>query len=85
MTFLAARTDTPSRRDVLLDLPSASYGGTWIYELTPGPSPSETTLRITETGFIKPPFYRFMMAHIFGPTSNLDQYMSDIKAAAARP
>jgi len=30
MTFLATRTEAPSRRDVLLDDPNASYGGTWI-------------------------------------------------------
>ena len=85
MTFLATRTEAPSRRDVLLDDPNASYGGTWTYELTPGPSPASTTLHITETGFIHPPLYRFMMAHIFGPASNLDQYMADIQAAAGKP
>jgi hypothetical protein len=84
MTFLATRTDAPARREVLLDDPNASYGGTWIYELSPGPAPQTTTLDITETGFIHPPIYRFMMAHIFGPTHNLDQYMTDIIAAAAK-
>jgi hypothetical protein len=85
MTFLAVRTDPPMRRDVTLDDPSASYGGTWTYELSPGPSPATTTLRITETGFIKPPIYRFVMAHVIGPTHNLDQYMKDIQTAAAKP
>ena len=85
MTFLAVRTDPPVRRDVQLDDPHASYGGTWTYELSPGPSPSTTTLRITESGFIKPPVYRFVMAHVFGPTRNLNQYMKDIQTAAAKP
>ncbi len=84
MTFLATRTEAPSRRDVLLDDPGASYGGTWIYELSPGPSPNTTSLRITEAGFIKPPIYRFIMAHVIGPTSNLDQYMKDIQAQAKK-
>lgn len=84
MTFLATQTVAPVRREVLLDEPKASYGGTWIYELAPGPTPSSTNLRITETGFIKPPVYRFVMAHIIGPTKNLDQYMKDIQAAAAK-
>jgi hypothetical protein len=82
MTFLATRTDAPTRRDVQLDDPRASYGGTWVYELSPGPSPDSTTLHITETGFIKPPIYRFIMAHVFGPTHNLDEYMKNIQAAA---
>ena len=85
MTFLAIRTEPPARREVRLDDPNATYGGTWTYELSPGPEPATTTLRITETGFIKPPIYRFIMAHLMGPTHNLDQYMKDIQAATTKP
>lgn len=90
MDFLAVRTDPVSvtgiaRRDVSLNDPKASYGGTWTYELSPGPSPAQTSLRITETGFIKPPMYRFMMTHIFGLTRNLDEYMADLDVAATKP
>lgn len=84
MTFLATRTDPPYRRDVLLDDPKASYGGTWSYELSSGPTPTETTLKITETGFIRPPLYRFIMKHVFGMTHNLDTYMKDIQTAAKK-
>lgn len=84
MTFLAVRTERPIRRDVQLDDPHAAYGGTWTYELSPGPDANTTTLRITENGFIKPPVYRFVMAHVMGPTRNLDQYLKDIQAAATR-
>jgi hypothetical protein len=82
MTFLATRTEAPARRDVLLDLATPSYGGTWTYLLAPGPTPNTTTLTITETGFIHPPLYRFMMHHIFGMTYNLNQYLTDVRAAA---
>ena len=98
MTFLAVRTDPVdsalpaagpdtviARRDVQLDDPKAAYGGTWTYRLSPGPTPGATTLSITETGYIKPPIYRFVMAHVVGPTHNLDQYMKDMEAAAAKP
>jgi Polyketide cyclase / dehydrase and lipid transport len=84
MTFVAVQSRRPIRRDVLLDDPNASYGGAWIYELSPGPSPGTTDLRITESGFIHPPLYRFMMVHIFGPAHNLNQYMNDIKGAAGK-
>jgi uncharacterized protein YndB with AHSA1/START domain len=84
MTFLATRTDPPARREVLLDDPRASYGGTWIYELAPGPSPNTTTLKITETGFIRSPIYRFVMRHVLGMSHNLNQYMHDIQAAAKK-
>jgi hypothetical protein len=82
MTFLATRTEAPTRRDVQLDDPKAKYGGTWTYELAPGDLAGTTILRITETGYIKPPLYRFIMAHVMGPTRNLDAYMKDIQAAA---
>ena len=82
MTFLATRTEPPMRRDVLLDLPTPAYGGTWTYLLTPGPTPDTTTLTITETGFIHPPLYRFLMHHVIGLTYNLNQYLADARAAA---
>jgi len=85
MTFLAVRSEAPTRRVVQLDVPNGSYGGTWTYELSPGPSPATTSLRITETGFIHPPLYRFMMVHVFGPTRNLNQYLTDIQAATGKP
>src|ERR1017187_9666306 len=31
MTFLAIRTEPPTRREVQLEDPNASYGGTWTY------------------------------------------------------
>ena len=85
MDFIATATD-PIRdqghavRTVLLNDPN--YGGTWTYEVMPGPSNGQTTVRITEAGYINPPIYRFMMAHIFGPTHNLDVYLSDLQKRA---
>ena len=84
MTFLALDTVAPTLRRVKLDDPKAAYGGTWTYELSPGPSPASTTLKITEDGYINPPVYRFAMAHVMGPTKNLDTYMKDLQAAAAK-
>jgi hypothetical protein len=81
MTFLAVKTEAPTERDVLLDVPGASYGGTWTYKLSPGPTPGTTTLSITEAGFINPPFYRFMMHHIFGMDHNINAYFKDLDNA----
>ena len=81
MTFLAVKTEAPSERDVLLDVPGASYGGTWTYKLSPGPTPGTTTLSITEAGFINPPFYRFMMHHVFGMDHNINAYFKDLNNA----
>ena len=86
MAFLATKTVPPSPdghalREVRLNDPDASYGGTWTYAIAPGPTPTTTVLTITETGFIKPWIYRFMMVHVFGMTRNLDEYMHDLQAA----
>jgi len=81
MTFLATRTDAPARREVLLDVPGAAYGGTWTYVVSPGPTAGTTTLSITEAGFIHPPIYRFMMHHVLGMSYNLNQYLKDINAS----
>ncbi len=86
MAFLALRTIPPSPdghalREVQLNDPDASYGGTWTYTIVPGPTPTTTVLTITEDGFIKPWLYRFMMAHVVGMKRNLDQYMHDLQAA----
>ena len=84
MTFLSTKTQAPIApaetgvREVLLDVPGASYGGTWTYNVSPGPTAGTTMLAITEDGYIEPPLYRFMMHHIFGMTHNLDAYQKDI-------
>ena len=84
MIFLATRTEPPFRREVMLDDPKASYGGTWTYQLAPGPSPDSTTLTITETGYIRQPLYRFVMARVIGMTHNLDEYLKDIRAGVKK-
>ena len=84
MTFLAVDTVPTTLRRVKLDDPKAAYGGTWTYELAPGPTAESTTVKITEDGYINPPMYRFVMARVMGPTKNLDTYMKNLQAAAAR-
>jgi hypothetical protein len=87
MKFLATTTvpvDATGHALRKVEVKDPSYGGTWTYDLSPGSTPNTTTLKITEDGYINPPIYRFMMAHIFGPTKNLDEYMHDIQAAATK-
>jgi hypothetical protein len=76
-----------AKRVVRLNGPNASYGGTWTYELSetrtndgyPG-----TLVKITEDGYINPPIYRFVMAHIMGATKNLNDYLKDLQTAFAK-
>jgi hypothetical protein len=90
MSFLALATKPPTvngyaLRQVRLDDPNATYGGTWTYKIYPGPTPNLTILQITEDGFIKPWIYRFVMVHVMGPKYNLENYMHDLQAAVRRP
>jgi uncharacterized membrane protein len=87
MKFLAttsAPVDSRGTAQRKVETKEKDYGGTWTYDLSPGPTAGTTTLKITEDGYVNPAIYRFMMAHIFGPTKNLDQYMKDIQAAASK-
>jgi len=89
MKFLATTTAPPDAsghavRVVKLDDPAATYGGVWTYDIYPGSNPQTSTLKITETGYINPPFYRFMMKYVFSPTKNLDDYMKNIQVAASK-
>jgi len=87
MKFLALTTVPPDAGGHALrkvETKEPAYGGTWTYDLSPGPTPDTTTLKITEDGYINPPIYRFMMAHIFGSTKNLNDYMTHIQAAATK-
>lgn len=85
MQFQTVRSEPSTRRDVKLDDPGASYGGTWVYELKPGDVAGSTTLTITENGYIKPPIYRFLMQHVLGMKLNLNIYMKNIQAAFTPP
>ena len=87
MDFVATGTqplsaDGHAVRTIFLKDPN--YGGTWTYDVSHGPSPNQTTLKITEDGFIHSPIYRFAMAHFFGPTRNLKIYIKDIQKKAAQ-
>jgi len=88
MVFSATEIDTADPhghlvRKVKLD-GDPRFGGTWTYDVWPGPTPSQSMLKITEDGFINPPIYRFMMAYVFGPTKNLKDYMGELQVAAPK-
>jgi hypothetical protein len=84
MDFVTDETVPEMRRVVRLDLPDASYTGSWIYELSPGPDPGTTHILITEDGNIYPAIYRTLMNDVIGMKSNLNQYLTDLQKAAVQ-
>lgn len=51
------------------------FGGTWTFELTP--SGDATSLRITETGFINPPPFRYI-SKLFGLDATIKKYLGSL-------
>jgi len=72
--------DEPGERVVVRivsdDLP---YGGTWTYRLEP--DGAGTKLSITEDGFVKPAFFRFMARFVFGYHATME---GSLKALGAK-
>ena len=87
MKFIAITTAPPGpngKGDRKVETKDPDYGGTWDFQLAPGPTPGSTTLTITEEGYITKSIYRFIMAYVLGPTHNLDVYMKELQADVAK-
>jgi hypothetical protein len=52
------------------------FGGTWTYEVSP--EAGGARLRITEEGEIRNTLFRFLSRFVFGYTSTMDTYLSDL-------
>jgi len=53
----------------------APFGGTWTYELTPDSGGAGTRVRVTESGWISNPVFRFLSRFVFGYYGSLDGYL----------
>jgi len=54
------------------------FGGSWTYELIPGPSADTTTLRITEDGEVYNPIFRFVSRFVMGHSATIDKYLDAV-------
>lgn len=68
--------DPPQRLVLRIASDELPFGGTWTYEIAA--VEGGATLRITEDGFVKNPFFRFLSRFIFGHTATLEQYLKDL-------
>ena len=55
---------------------SASFGGTWTYELATDSAGRGTRISVTESGWISNPIFRFMSRFMFGYYASLDKYLT---------
>lgn len=71
--YEAVETDPPRKLVTRITNPKLPFGGTWTFEITPQGAGAE--LRITETGEIPNPFFRFMARYVYGYRSTLNTYL----------
>jgi uncharacterized protein YndB with AHSA1/START domain len=63
----------PQRLVTRIADPKLPFGGTWTYEITP--TPTGSTLRITENGEVHNVIFRFMSRFVFGQRSTIETYL----------
>ena len=57
------------------------FGGTWTYQLEP--VEEGTSLTITEDGFVRNPFFRFMSRYVFGHEKTVEDYLDALRQRLA--
>jgi uncharacterized protein YndB with AHSA1/START domain len=72
----------PSRIVTRIADPDQPFGGTWTFEIAPGPGGS--TITITERGEVYNPIFRFVARFVFGHHRTLDRYLADLGGHLAR-
>ncbi len=73
----------PTLRVVQISDPNLSFGGEWVYALTPADA-SRTGITITENGTTGPAIWRFFGHYIFHEDTFIKQYERDLQQRAAR-
>src|SRR5687767_6639596 len=69
--------DVPNQRMVTRILNTdLGYSGQWTYELTD--ENGGTRVKITEDGDVSNVFFRFMSRYVFGHTSTMDTYLTEL-------
>jgi hypothetical protein len=76
ITYLVLEDRPPERLVTRIADEALPFGGTWTYEITPGPGGSR--LRITERGEVMNVLFRFMARFVLGYTGTMNAYLSDL-------
>jgi hypothetical protein len=68
---------TPPRKLVTrIADPNQPFGGTWTFVITP--TPTGSTLTITETGWVSNVIFRFVSRFIMGHHATIDSYLRNV-------
>ena len=59
------------------------FGGRWTFDFSAVPEGTE--LRLTEAGFVKNVFFRFLARFVFGHTATMERYLRDLAQKLGEP
>ena len=82
MTLAVEHMDRPTLLVTRIADPDLPFGGTWTYNLQPGPETCEVT--IAEKGEIYNPIFRFMARFVFGYEATMASYLESLSAKFGR-
>jgi uncharacterized protein YndB with AHSA1/START domain len=83
MTLAVEHVDRPTLLVTRIADPDLPFGGTWTYNLQPGPESCEVT--ITEKGEIYNPLFRFMARFVFGYEATMASYLEALGSKFGSP
>ena len=78
MTYEVVESDPPHKLVTRIADPHLPFGGRWTYEIVP--TPTGSSLTITEHGEIYNPVFRFVARYIQGYTATMDNYLKALQA-----
>jgi uncharacterized protein YndB with AHSA1/START domain len=82
ITYEIAEANPPSRFVTRIADKSLPYGGSWTYELSA--APAGTQLRLTESGEVYNPIFRFVSRFLIGPYRTMDRTLDDLTKYVTR-
>lgn len=77
ITYVRETADAPRRIINRIDDKTLPFGGTWTYDIIPGPD-GRTTLRITEDGEVYNPIFRFVSRFVMGHDTTIRRFLADV-------
>lgn len=82
ITYIVDVTEPAARLVTRIDDRALPFGGQWTFELSP--TPTGTSLTITEDGEVYNPVFRVMSRLFFSPYATIDAYQTDLRARLGR-
>ncbi|MCI0352526.1 MAG: SRPBCC family protein [Acidobacteriales bacterium] len=84
LSFATTELRPPERMVRIITDQNLPFGGRWEYDIVPEKD-GGSRLTITEHGWVKPAFFRFVSKYIIGHTSTIDDYLEALAKKLGEP